>query len=199
MINLVGLGPGSKEYMLQKAIDTLNNSSKIIGFSRAVESIEFIDKPKLIANNLKDIIQIINDNLKEEISVIASGDPCFYGILNYLKDNIEEISVVPGISSFQYLMSKLGKPWQEAKLSSLHGREQDFIEEVRKAHLSIWLTDKKNTPSKLGEILYKENIHCTIFVGEELSYEDEKITIGTPKEIKDKIFSELNVMVVERN
>ena len=199
MITLVGLGPGSKEYMLLKAIETLNNSSIVIGFSRAVESLDFISTPKVAVNNLKGIIEFIENNPSENISVVASGDPCFYGVLNYLKRNInEEITVIPGISSFQYLMSKLGKPWQEAKLSSLHGREGDFIKEVREVNLSIWLTDKINNPTKLAKQLHYENIECTIYVGENLSYEDEKITIGSPKEIEAKEFSELNIMVVER-
>lgn len=199
MITLVGLGPGSKEYMLLKAIETLNNSSIIIGFSRAVESLDFISTPKVAVNNLKGIIEFIENNPSENIGIVASGDPCFYGVLNYLKRNInEEITVIPGISSFQYLMSKLGKPWQEAKLSSLHGREGDFIKEVREVNLSIWLTDKINNPTKLAKQLHDENIECTIYVGENLSYEDEKITTGSPKEIEAKEFSELNIMVVER-
>lgn len=199
MITLVGLGPGSKEYMLLKAMETLNNSSIVIGFSRAVESLDFISTPKVTVNNLKGIIEFIENNPSENISIVASGDPCFYGVLNYLKRNInEEITVIPGISSFQYLMSKLGKPWQEAKLSSLHGREGDFIKEVKEVNLSIWLTDKINNPTKLAKQLHDENIECTIYVGENLSYEDEKITIGSPKEVALKEFSELNIMVVER-
>lgn len=199
MITLVGLGPGSKEYMLLKAIETLNNSSIVIGFSRAMESLDFISTSKVSVNSLKSIIEFIENNPYEDISIVTSGDPCFYGVLNYLKRNIqEEITVVPGISSFQYLVSNLGKSWQEAKLSSLHGREGDFIKEVREANLSIWLTDKISNPSKLAELLNKEKIECTIYVGENLSYEDEKITIGAPEEIKLKEFSELNIMVVER-
>ncbi|QLY79805.1 precorrin-6y C5,15-methyltransferase (decarboxylating) subunit CbiE [Clostridium intestinale] len=199
MITLVGLGPGSKEYMLLKAMETLNNSSIVIGFSRAIESLDFISTPKVAVNNLKGIIEFIENNPSENISIVASGDPCFYGVLNYLKRNInEEITVIPGISSFQYLMSKLGKPWQEAKLSSLHGREGDFIKEVREVNLSIWLTDKINNPTKLAKQLHDEDIECTIYVGENLSYKDEKITIGSPKEVALKEFSELNIMVVER-
>jgi cobalt-precorrin-7 (C5)-methyltransferase len=199
LITLVGLGPGSKEYMLLKAMETLNNSSIVIGFSRAIESLDFISTPKVAVNNLKGIIEFIENNPSENISIVASGDPCFYGVLNYLKRNInEEITVIPGISSFQYLMSKLGKPWQEAKLSSLHGREGDFIKEVREVNLSIWLTDKINNPTKLAKQLNDENVECTIYVGENLSYEDEKITIGSPKEVALKEFSELNIMVVER-
>ena len=90
MITLVGLGPGSKEYMLLKAIETLNNSSIVIGFSRAMESLTFISTPKVAVNNLKGIIEFIENNPSENISIVASGDPCFYGVLNYLKRNISE-------------------------------------------------------------------------------------------------------------
>lgn len=199
MITLVGIGPGSKEYMLYKAIETLNSASVILGFGRAIKSLDFVNKPKVAVNGLKDIITYIDENSHENINIVASGDPCFYGVLNYLKINCkEEIQVIPGISSFQYLLSKLGKSWQGAKLSSLHGREGEFLGEVKASNLSIWLTDKNNNPSKLAEILYNENVECNIYVGENLSYDDEQITIGEPKDIKNKVFNDLNIMVVEK-
>ena len=46
MIYIVGIGPGHKDYMLNKAIDILENSDIIIGFSRAIDSINFIDVKK---------------------------------------------------------------------------------------------------------------------------------------------------------
>ena len=52
----------------------------------------------------------ITKNIEKDIAIIASGDPCFYGIANYIKNNFKgEIEIVPGISSFQYLMCKLQK------------------------------------------------------------------------------------------
>ena len=37
--------------------------------------------------------------------------------------------------------------WNNAFLGSLHGREEDFIENVKRSKISIWLTDKKNNPA----------------------------------------------------
>ena len=59
------------------------------------------------------------------------------------------------------------------------------------------LTDSKNSPKVLANKLFIENISCNIWVGENLSYEDEKITVGTPEEIMEKEFSSLSVFVVE--
>ena len=72
-------------------------------------------------------------------------------------------------------------------MGSMHGREENFIEVVKENKLSIWLTDKKNTPSELSKRLIENSIDCTIYVGENLSYEDENITIGSPREICKRI------------
>lgn len=199
MIYVVGLGPGSRDYILPRAIETLENSDMIIGFSRALESIDFINVNKVAVKTLSEILKIAEENSSKKISVIASGDPCFYGVTDYIKRNLKErdIDIIPGLSSFQYLMSKIGKSWNGKFLGSVHGREEDFLAIVKENNSCIFLTDGKNSPRALAEKLFKENINCTIWVGENLSYEDEKITVGTPEEIMKKEFSSLSVFVVE--
>ena len=86
----------------------------------------------------------------------------------------------------------------ENKVGSMHGREENFIEVVKENKLSIWLTDKKNTPSELSKRLIENSIECTIYVGENLSYEDENITIGSPREICEKDYGDLSVIIIER-
>jgi len=123
----------------------------------------------------------------------------FYGITNYICKNYEgEVSIVPGISSFQYLTCRVNKTWNDAFVGSMHGREENFIEVVKENKLSIWLTDKKNTPSELSKRLIENSIECTIYVGENLSYEDENITIGSPREICEKDYGDLSVIIIER-
>lgn len=56
-----------------------------IGFKRAINSIDYIQVKKTIVDSMKDIISFINLNTQQDISILASGDPCFYGILNYIK------------------------------------------------------------------------------------------------------------------
>jgi cobalt-precorrin-7 (C5)-methyltransferase len=199
MIYVVGLGPGSKEYILPKAVETLENSDMIVGFSRALESINFINTDRVEVKTLSDIPKIVEENKNKTISIIASGDPCFYGVTDYIKRSLKEhhIEIIPGLSSFQYLMSKIGKSWNGKFLGSVHGREEDFLAIVKENSTCIFLTDSKNSPKALASKLFQENISCNVWVGENLSYEDEKITVGTPEEIMKKEFSSLSVFVVE--
>ncbi|MBU3092629.1 precorrin-6y C5,15-methyltransferase (decarboxylating) subunit CbiE [Clostridium sp. CF011] len=198
MVYIVGIGPGSPKYIIPLAVETIEKVDVIIGFERAAMSIPKINVEKIVVKTLKDIMNFITENIEKDIAIIASGDPCFYGITNYIKSNFKsKIEIVPGISSFQYLMCKLQKPWQNAYLGSMHGRREEFIKIVREHEISVWLTDKSNSPQALCRKLYENNIKATAYVGEELSYEDERIIKGTVEEIKEKTFNDLSVVVIE--
>ncbi|MEL5898603.1 precorrin-6y C5,15-methyltransferase (decarboxylating) subunit CbiE [Clostridium sporogenes] len=199
-VYIVGLGPGHKDYMLQGAINNLEKVDIIIGFKRAIESLDFIKNNKKIVNKLSEILDYIKENKDKNISIVASGDPCFYGISNYIKNNYGgKIEVIPGISSYQYMMAKINESWQNSFLGSLHGREEEFIEKVKSYEKSIWLTDKNNSPDKLCGILTENNIKAEIIVGENLSYKDEKIIKGKPEELENMSFGELTVVYINRN
>ncbi len=199
MIYIVGLGPGNREYILPKALDTLKNSDKIIGFDRAVQSIDFLGKECIVVSSLKELLDNVEENINLNISIIASGDPTFYGITNYLKKKIDRnIEIIPGISSFQYLTSKAQVMWSKAYLGSLHGREEEFLIKVKENDCSIWLTDRVNNPSKLCKILYENDIDAKVIIGENLSYNDEKISIGTPKDLMNGEHELLSVVIIEK-
>lgn len=200
MIYIVGLGPGHRDYMTKKALDTLEKSNIIVGFNRAIDSLNFIEKRKIKAKKISEILNIINDFKNEEIiSIIASGDPCFFGISEYISKNTDKkIEVIAGISSFQYLMTKINKSWSRAYTGSLHGRNDEFIKRVRENSSSIWLCDSKNSPQKLCEELIKAKINCNVIIGENLSYENEVILEGKPSEFINKSFCDLSVIVVEK-
>jgi cobalt-precorrin-7 (C5)-methyltransferase len=198
MVYIVGIGPGNPKYIIPLALETMEKADVIIGFERAVGSIPKLNVEKVIVSTLKDIMDFITENLEKTIAVIASGDPCFYGITNYIKNNFQgEIDIIPGISSFQYLMCKLQKPWQNAYLGSMHGRTEEFISIVAKYETSVWLTDRSNSPEALCKKLYENNISAKVYVGEELSYQDERITKGTVEEIMNKTFENLSVVIIE--
>ncbi|MCY6356318.1 precorrin-6y C5,15-methyltransferase (decarboxylating) subunit CbiE [Clostridium sp. ZS2-4] len=199
MVNIVGLGPGSREYILPKALETLKKSDVILGFDRALESLSFLSVDKKNVNSLKEVLNFIDDNKNMEISIIASGDPCFYGIGEYIGKNYDgQVQTIPGISSFQYMAAKLNKAWQGSFLGSLHGREEDFLNKVKEYQLSIWLTDRKNSPDVLCRKLLEKNLNVMVYVGENLSYRDERITTGYPEELKDMQFSNLSVVIIEK-
>ena len=210
MIYIVGLGPGHRDYIMPKALETMKKSNIIIGFKRAIDSLDFIDNKKIYINKLSDIDKFIDGKENEEkdilinkektnknISIVASGDPTFYGITNYIKSKTElEIEVIPGLSSFQYLTCNIKMPWNNAYLGSLHGRSEEFLEQINNSELSIWLTDKENNPSFLCKILHDAKIKCKIVIGENLSYEDEIISEGIPKDFINRKCSPLSIFIV---
>jgi cobalt-precorrin-7 (C5)-methyltransferase len=196
---IVGIGPGDKAYILPKAVEVIESCDYVIGFLRAINSLNFINGNKVYINSLKATTQFIKDNEKSSIAIVASGDPCFYGITDYIMKNYDgKIEVIPGISSFQYLCSKLKKPWQDAKLKSVHGRREEIAKEVLNNKLSVWLTDKESNPNFICKELIRNSIKAEVFVGENLSYQDEKITSGKPEKLVNNLFSDLCVVIVER-
>ncbi|MCB2289538.1 precorrin-6y C5,15-methyltransferase (decarboxylating) subunit CbiE [Clostridium sp. CS001] len=198
MIYIVGIGPGNPKYIIPLAVEVMEKVDIIIGFERAIESAPNINVEKVVVKTLKEIMDYISKNMDKNIAIIASGDPCFYGISNYIKNNFSgEIEIVPGISSFQYLMCKLQKPWQNAYLGSMHGRQEEFIEIVGQNKTSVWLTDKSNSPQALCKRLYENNIKVSVYVGEELSYPQERIVKGTVEQIMNENFNDLSVVVIE--
>lgn len=210
MIYIVGLGPGHKDYIMPKALEIMKKSDVIVGFKRAIDSLDFIDNKKIYINKLSDIDQFIcckenksiltNEKSKvTNISIVASGDPTFYGITNYIKNKSSlKIEVIPGISSFQYLTCKLNMSWNNAYLGSLHGRKEEFLDIINENNLSIWLTDKENNPAVLSKILYEAKVECKVIIGENLSYENEVIIEGSPIEFINNTYSPLSIFIVEK-
>lgn len=219
MIYIVGIGPGHRDYILPKALRVMERCDIIVGFKRAVDSLEFIDVQKEYMSRLSDLDKYLKEDKIEEsdlvydvqcsyantgkiknVAIIASGDPTFYGITNYIKSRAQrEFEVIPGISSFQYLTSKVRLPWNNAYTGSLHGRKDEFIKKVQEHEISIWLTDKENNPNVLCRILKEEKIQCRVIIGENLSYDDEIIREGNPDDFIDSIFSDLNIFIVHKS
>lgn len=206
MVYIVGLGPGNRDYILKKAIDILNKSDVIIGFERLIKNLDFVYKEKIVMKSLKETLDYINkyslnnELSKEEknIALVASGDPTFFGISEYIRKNyLGNIEVIPGISSFQYLTTRLNKSWSTAFIGSVHGRNENFIEHIKENRLSIWLTDNKNNSTYLCRLLNESNINCKVIIGEYLSYENERILEGKPVEFINTNFSDMAILIVE--
>ena len=198
-VYIVGIGPGSKKFILPQAVEVMEECHIIVGFKRAIESLAFIKKQKLVLESLTETLTFINENRDKNIAIAASGDPCFYGISDYIGRNFQgDLEIIPGISSFQYLFAKLKKSWQGAFLGSLHGREAEFVDIVKRERVSFWLTDKKTTPSLIAKKLLEEGVKAVIHIGENLSYEDERICTVKLEAATCMEFSELSVIIIER-
>lgn len=202
MINVIGLGPGNTDYITKLGEKLIQNSDVVIGGKRNLESIIDFEGEKIeISSNLKEIVEYINNNKHKQISVIASGDPLIYGIGRYLSKNIdkEDLNIVSGISSLQYIFSKVHIDMNDLYITSSHGKTPDF--DYVLSHKKVCMvTDKIIGPKEICKQILDRNLEKTIVVGENLSYDNERITIGSPEYIlKLEDFDMCVVVILDKN
>lgn len=194
MIYVVGIGPGNPKYLTNIAEDIIFKSDYVLSYKRVKETIEPMAKIIEI-DSLKEITDFLNEHMGEDvdISVLASGDPSFFGIGEYLSKRYK-IKTIPGISCVSYMAGYENISLNDVTSISFHGRElnKDLISNDK---LMIY-TDSKNNPDSISKWLYGEGYRGKIVVGFNLSYDDEAVDryeIGDDIEIK----SDLNLMYVE--
>lgn len=80
-------------------------------------------------------------------------------------------------------------------ITSSHGKVPNF--DYILSHKKVCMvTDDKIGPHEISREIQKRNLNKVIIVGENLSYEDEKITIGNPKDILAVEKFDMNVVVI---
>ena len=98
----------------------------------------------------------------------------------------------------QYMFSKICETWDDAFISSVHGRYLDFSNHLGTYKKIGLLTDNKYTPQNIAKILLEKNLsNFEIIVGENLSYENEVISKYEVEELvyEERIF-DINVVVI---
>ena len=209
MIHIVGLGPGHRDYILPIAIKTIKRSKMVIGAKRNLENVsEYVTDSMDISIGLSKIADYLIKHKKDNISVVVSGDTGFYSLLKYIQRHIDNkyIEVIPGISSLQYLFSKLKSGYEKSQFISLHGREENFTlciskKIIKKIEVGI-LTDKKQNNQYIAKeilLLGEHGLNISgikLIIGERLSYPDEKITTLTLKDGVNYKAEDLSVVVI---
>ena len=156
-IKILGLGPGNLDYTLPIAIKKIVESDVIIGGKRHIESLGKYAENKeycYITGDLQKVLDFINENRHKKMALILSGDTGFYSMLTFMRKHFkaEELEVVPGISSIQYMFARISDYWYDAKISSLHGKQFDFVSSLKKYGKMGLLTDfKENTPQNIAK------------------------------------------------
>ena len=202
-IYILGIGPGSEDYLLKKTEKIVKQSDVIIGGSRALEMFSNLNKEEIKITADLDRVKnyILNNYQKKKISVLVSGDPGLYSMLNYLKRHIDKelLKVIPGISSLQLSAARIKLNWNDMKITSLHGKtnQEKVTGEVKENEKVGIFTDHKYSPDKIAELLVNQGItdkQGVVF--ERLSYPDERIVRGSLQELQEYNFSKLTVMVI---
>lgn len=200
-VTVVGIGPGSREHMTAAVKEAISQADCVIGAKRMLEAAA---RPgQTVADMIapEKIAEFIHSHKEyRRFAVVMSGDVGFFSgtkkLLPLLSDC--EVTVLPGISSMSYLCAKLGTSYEDVIPVSLHGRDHDILPDVRKNKRIFTLVGGENGMGKLCRKLAEAGLgNVKISVGEKLSYPDERITVGTAQELKDRTFESLSVALLE--
>jgi precorrin-6y C5,15-methyltransferase (decarboxylating) CbiE subunit len=135
-----------------------------------------------------------------KIAFLYSGDIGVFsgaGTINRILKPDDKVQRIPGISAADYMADKLGLDRSEMKIVSLHGRKTDLTKELQHTDLLAVLLDGTETLQEACLQLLSEGYGNTrIYLGELLSYPDEKIAAGTPEEFRDEICVPLSILLI---
>lgn len=194
-ITLLGIGMGSPKMLTVQGQKTLEEADLIIGAQRMTDSVKRPGQDVLVEYKSQAIKEYIDAHPEyDRIVIVLSGDVGFYSgakkLLEVLNEKPEDgenaanIEIQCGISSVVYFMSRIGLSWDDAKIVSAHGRGCDLISYIRqepKVFAILGTSDGVSTLAKklvmygMGDVL--------LYVGENLSYENEKIFVKAAAEL----------------
>ncbi len=210
-INIIGIGVGNLSQMTFEASNAIKQSDVIIGAKRILESCVGFNKPMHCAFMPNEVLEYIN-SLEEAsrhcykehrtIAILLSGDVGFYSGAKKLLDTLKnyDVNIVCGISSPVYLCSKLGFSWDDISLCSLHGRDNNIIHSVKTSFRTFTLVGGEYGVNDLCNLLIDYNFSdAKLYIGEKLSYADEKITVGTASELSKYVFDKLASVIIEND
>ncbi|MEG0391914.1 MAG: precorrin-6y C5,15-methyltransferase (decarboxylating) subunit CbiE [Anaerovoracaceae bacterium] len=205
-IYIIGIGMGNIDTITVKGLRLIEQCQGLVGAKRMVEA--FLkdgggDKPCCYSVKPEEIFRWIKAEGYSETAVLMSGDVGFYSGAKKLVELVEQdqdyaVELVPGISSLQYFSAKLNLPWSDIHVVSLHHHGENFIGAIQSQEKVFLLTGGERTVAYVCNALVEAGLeHTLVHVGQRLSYEEEKIVEGSPKELAQGSFDPLSVMLVE--
>lgn len=201
IIRIVGVGDDGLESLNGKTLGHIAKADLIFGAERLLAFLPDTGAKRIpVKANLDDIVNAIKASRAENIVVLASGDPNFYGIARNLVKAFgkERIEIIPNVSSVQLAFARIKESWDDATFYSVHGRDMDeLLDVVRSSRKIAILTDKVNSPSAIARFLLSAGVRgLKSFVCENLGSQNEKVTEAELEGLIDKEFSPLNVLVL---
>lgn len=200
-VTIVGIGPGSREAMTAEVRRALEEADCLIGAKRMLEAGLRPNQTVFDAVSPAKIAEYINNHPEfNRFTVAMSGDVGFFSGAKKLLPLLSgcEVTVLPGLSSLVYLCARLGTSYEDVRPVSLHGRDHDLVPDIRKNRRVFTLVGGENGIGLLCKQLTEAGLGgVKVSVGENLSYPQEKVAVGTAAELAELTFESLSVALIE--
>ena len=214
-INIVGVGPGSPDYVTPAAKKAVQQAQLVIGAQRSIAL--FTDDIKgesvvLTAKNLQGLLVQAAVSVKngKDVALLSTGDPGFSGLLRTIKKSDlfqdADIKVIPGVSSIQACAARLNISWDNTRLFTFHDsvsddEKQKLVSAFQCGRTILLLPNSRGfAPKDIAALLLETGADkkTQVYVCENITLENEKITKTTLESIAGQAFGALCVMVIKQ-
>jgi precorrin-6Y C5,15-methyltransferase (decarboxylating) len=201
-VQVVGWGM-SPEDLTPKVREILREAQVLVGGRRLLDYFPGHPAQQIILGKDPEStlaqLPALADRLR--VVVLASGDPNFYGIgpLVVKVLGADRVIIHPNVTAVQAACARLKLPWQDAAVTSLHGRTWAPLAAAlnRAAGKLIIYTDPEHNPAAIARFLLARGDHeARLCVLEDLGQKTERLTWLSPAEAQAQEFSPLNMVVI---
>jgi precorrin-6Y C5,15-methyltransferase (decarboxylating) len=203
-IHVVGLGL-DPDNLPDSHAEAIDSAQVLVGGKRLLEHFDDHPARKIpITAPLQDVFeQMARCDDKDDVVVLADGDPLFFGIGHSLVTEFgpESVRILPNVSTLQVAAARVKVPWQDVVTVSLHGRDDPYplFAALMQHDWVAVLTDGRHIPAALAQDLMDKGAdHFCMWVFEDLESDDERFGRYTLEEASHRSFSALNVILFER-
>ena len=143
-----------------------------------------------ISEDLQALVALDGDGV-----VLASGDPGLFGPLRRLREQTDEVEVLPALSSVQLAFARAALPWDDALVVTAHGRTLRRAVNVCRAHPKVAvLTGPGTGPAEIAAAL--RGTSRVLFVATHLGTPEEACRWVCPEEAETLSWEDPNVVLV---
>lgn len=204
-IKIIGMGM-SKKNLPSTYLWMVNNADILIGARRHIDQFDsFPGQKQVIDKNLAGVVQFIKEHMEtQNVVVLASGDPLYYGIGSYLIKALgpENVEIFPNISTVAAAFARVKEPWQNVRVVSLHGRETEMtLLRALHGHDTVAVyTDMEKTPAWVARFLTAHDLtDFNLCVLERLGTPKERVDWYSLAQAAEMDYEDPNLLILKRN
>lgn len=212
---IIGAGMGDPRTLTVEAREAIDRAELVIGAERILAPYHAV-KRCITAGRPKDIAGVLEEacageKTVGEIAVLMSGDSGFFsgtkqllaalgasggGLCEPGQGRRYAVNVLPGVSSLSYFCARIGRSWEDVKIVNLHGAEENLWQAVL-THEKVFAVTGGGVREQLAALAKRGMGGVCGYVGERLSYEDERIRQGTVEQLAAHEYDNPAVLYLE--
>ena len=204
VVVVVGIPPGGIEAVDPRGRAVIDTATLLVGAQRHLDEVPPHGEERVVIGDVDGVVgRLRQRGPKEQVVVLATGDPLCFGIGATLLRELgrQQVTIVPAVSSVQAAFARAGVPWHDARILSAHGRPlEPVVPHALDARVSAILCGPDNPPQRVARALLDGGMEdCRCVVAAQLGGPVERVLDATLSAVAQGGFDPLSVVVLDRD